>query len=127
MLLSFKTSVTYERFFNFTLDNCSSDITLFFAEYCPMTGANIQAWTLEGRNIVTYIFLIFSLIIYLIVNKTSIKTLAKSKLVGILLLKKLWRNEYFWSMAEKSASINRKIHDRYICVSWQKYFCLVYC
>ena len=55
-----------------------------------MHSANIQAWTQKGRNVVHYIFLILLLIMYLMVNKASIKTLVKSKLVEILLLKKLW-------------------------------------
>ena len=49
MLLSFKTSVTYKKIFNFTPNNfvrCEPALVghnSIFARYCPMSVANIQA------------------------------------------------------------------------------------
>ena len=56
MLLSFKTSVTYKFFLTSgratvsVVKKSSSDITRFSAAHCPMSGANIQAWTKEATS-----------------------------------------------------------------------------
>ena len=63
MLLSLKTSLTYimsfltwRRATVSVLRQLSSDITQFLAGYCPISGANIQAWQLYLQRMYSQIF-----------------------------------------------------------------------
>ena len=58
MILSFKTSITYNFFLTLyrttvsVVKQLSSDVTQFFAGHCPMSGAYIQACAVCGKILV---------------------------------------------------------------------------